>query len=744
VDDNTPPVVSGPDGATFECHASIPPADIGLITATDNCSDVSVVHVDDVSDGNTCPQRITRTYRVTDECGNVTDHLQVFTIDDTTAPEISGPANIEIECTDGIPPADIGFITATDNCGEVAVVHAGDVSDRSSCPERITRTYRATDACGNYSDYVQIIVVHDTIEPSVVCAGDITVECIGDIPSPDTGGVSANDNCGQVSVVHVEDISDGQSCPQTISRVYRVTDNCGNYVECTQKIIVRDTTSPTITSGPGPITVECHGDVPPPATGTVGATDNCSEVNVVHVDDVSDGNSCPELVTRTYRAYDECMNYTDFTQLITIDDVTPPEITSCPSDVSVECPDILVFERPTATDNCDPDPDLVVVDQDSILDPEPWTFHARRTWVAVDYCGNVSEECTHQIRYHCEVDQLCTHTQGFYGNYGGKFNDVWTYDLIKAALSNSPLVVGVAGRSLQIPYKSAHCVIVRLPAGTTPTVLQYSADCKLRDDTCLSHPKPIPMDSNGKFENVFLGQVITLGLNMRLNPPLFLFPLSETFCTQPALPGPDGLYGTEDDMRDTQAPIGTYHIAPSVLAAIDELGLWPTVQGLWELANRALGDAYHGDATISEINNAVDAINRGFDGCRFIVECGGGRQTAGLPGLETGSSFEGPDSPEAAPNLPTTFELGQNYPNPFNPSTRITISVPEASSWSLGVFNVRGQLVRRFDGATNGAAFVNVAWDGRDAHGNPVATGVYLYRVRAGKFTDTKKMIFLK
>jgi hypothetical protein len=402
---------------------------------------------------------------------------------------------------------------------------------------------------------------------------------------------------------------------------------------------------------------------------------------------------------------------------------------------------MLVFDRPTATDNCDPDPDLVVVEQDSLLGSEPWTFHAKRTWVAVDYCGNISEECTQQITYKCEVDALCTHTQGFYGNYGGKFNDVWTYDLIKAALSDSPLVVGVAGRSLQIPYGSAHCVIVRLPAGTTPTVLSYTADCKLRED-CLSHPKPIPMDSNGKFENVLLGQVITLGLNMRLNPPLFLFPLSETFCTQPALPGPDGLYGTEDDMRDTEAPIGTYHIAPSVLGAISELGLWPTVQGLWELANRALGDAYHGDATISEINDAVDAINRGFDGCRFIVECN--RRIAGVPDLREGSAYQEPESAEPVISLPTKFELGQNYPNPFNPSTRIKIAVPKASSWSLGVFNVAGQLVKRFDGTTSGAAFVDISWDGRDAHGNPVATGVYLYRVRAGEFTDTKKMIFLK
>ncbi|MEJ2720183.1 MAG: FlgD immunoglobulin-like domain containing protein [bacterium] len=582
----------------------------------------------------------------------------------------------------------------------------------------------------------------DTTEPSVSCADDITVECVDDIPPPNTSAVTAGDNCGSVTIAHVRDVSDGKTCPQTISRTYRVTDNCGNFVECTQKIIVKDTTPPEVTSGPGPITVQCNDDIPEPAIDAIKATDNCGGVSVVHKDDVSDGNICPEVITRTYRVYDECMNATDFTQLITIDDDTPPELTDCPSDVALECPDVLVFDQPKATDNCDPDPAVVVVEEDSLLGSEPWTFHALRKWVAVDYCGNTSEECEQTITYKCEVDQLCTHTQGFYGNYGGKFNGVWTYDLIKAALSGSPLVVGMSGRSLQIPYLSAHCVIVRLPAGTTPTVLPYTADCKLRDD-CLSHPKPIPLDSNGKFENVLLGQTITLGLNMRLNPPLFLFPLSETFCTQPALPGRDGLYGTEDDVRDTDAPVGTYEIAPSVLAAISQLGLWPTVQGLFDLANRALGGANTAGATIPEINDAVDAINRGFDGCRFIVDCGG-RRVAGVPDVQSGSAYDGSDLLEPAPKAPTKFELGQNYPNPFNPSTRITIAVPKATSWSLGVFNVAGQLVRRFDGSTGGAAFVDVTWDGRDAHGNPVATGVYLYRVRAGEFADTKKMIFLK
>ncbi|UCG50815.1 MAG: T9SS type A sorting domain-containing protein [Candidatus Latescibacterota bacterium] len=742
VHDTTAPEVVGPEDMTLECHDEIPSADIGLIAATDNCGSVTVTHVGDVSDGISCPERITRTYRATDECGNATDHVQVFTIDDTTPPEISGPADVDVECRGDIPAADINLITATDNCGNVTVTHVGDTSDGNTCPEHVTRTYRATDDCGNTADFTQIISIRDETDPVAACAGPVTVECVGDVPPADIRDVAATDNCGHVTVVHHGDFSDGQSCPETISRVYRITDDCGNMVECIQTITVIDTTPPSVDSGPGPITVQCNDDVPPPSIGLISATDNCGNPTVMHMDDFSDGNVCPEVITRVYRIYDDCFNSTDFVQTITIDDDTPPEITSCPSDEMVECPDILVFGEPTAIDNCDPNPTLVMVEEDSVLGSEPWTFSAIRKWVAADYCGNTSDECTQRISYKCEVDALCTHTQGFYGNYGGTFNYMPTLEIIQAALSQSALVVGLDGRSLRIPFKSAHCIIERLPAGTTPTTLSYTGNSTLRDSDCIASPKAVPLDSNGKFENVLLGQTITLGLNMRVNSPLFLFPLSEEFCTQPALPGPDGLYGTEDDVLNTNAPIGHYTIAPSVLAAITELGLWPTVQGLYDLANRALGGGYTAGATIPEINNAVDAINRGFDGCRFIVECNS--KTSSLPDLRGGSESDDAVPVEPVVNLPTRFDLGQNYPNPFNPNTRITIAVPEAVSWTLHIYNVAGQLIRRFHGSTSGPAFVDVNWDGRDTSGRPVATGMYLYRVKAGGFTNVKKMILIK
>ncbi len=745
VDDTTPPEVAGPANLTVSCHGEIPQADTRLITATDNCGGVSVVHVGDVSDGKTCPEVVTRTYRVTDACGRHTDWVQIITVNDETPPVVSGPANFEIECGSAMPLANTGLITATDNCGSVTVTHVGDVSDGKKCPETIYRTYRVTDACGRHTDWVQAITISDHTNPQIACPADINVECVDDIPRPNVGSIEATDNCGGVTVEHVGDFSDHHTCPETISRVFRATDACGHSATCTQKIVVRDETPPEITSGPGPLKVECRGNIPAPATELIQASDNCGSVRVVHLGDVSDGKTCPESVTRTYRVYDDCGNSRDFVQVITVDDDIPPQIASCSTRQAIECPAWLEFEDPVATDNCDPAPAIIVVCEYWELGSEPWTFTAIRRLVATDQCGNTSSECKQTIAYKCEAAGLCTHTQGFYGNAGGYFNGMGTLELIQAALSSSSLVVGVEGQaSLTIPYASAHCVIERLPAGTTPGTLPYTGNSTLWPSTCLPKPKDIPLNSDGRFENVLLGQTITLGLNMRLNPPLFLFRLSEEFCTQDALPGPDKLLGTEDDVLDANAPIGHYTISPAVLHAISELGLWPTVKGLYDLANRALAGASTAGATLSQINNAVDAINRGFDGCRFIVDCPAAGGKGSITDVFAQAQGAGDPTADLSANVPDKYELGQNHPNPFNPTTRITIAVPEAVRWNLAVYNIAGQLVRRFEGSTGGAEFVTVEWDGRDSRGQSLATGVYLYRVQAGTFTDVKKMVLLK
>ena len=88
--------------------------------------------------------------------------------------------------------------------------------------------------------------------------------------------------------------------------------------------------------------------------------------------------------------------------------------------------------------------------------------------------------------------------------------------------------------------------------------------------------------------------------------------------------------------------------------------------------------------------------------------------------------------------LPHQFELSQNYPNPFNPTTTIEFALPTESDWEIEIYNVLGQTVDRLaDHAEPG--YVKIEWDA-----SRYASGVYFYRLTAGKFSATKKMVLLK
>jgi hypothetical protein len=93
--------------------------------------------------------------------------------------------------------------------------------------------------------------------------------------------------------------------------------------------------------------------------------------------------------------------------------------------------------------------------------------------------------------------------------------------------------------------------------------------------------------------------------------------------------------------------------------------------------------------------------------------------------------------------LPSRFDLAQNYPNPFNPSTTINLALPVAADYSVAIYNIAGQLIRTYDGYAN-AGVVSIVWDGKDASGNQVASGVYFYKAQADKFSATKKMLLMK
>ena len=94
---------------------------------------------------------------------------------------------------------------------------------------------------------------------------------------------------------------------------------------------------------------------------------------------------------------------------------------------------------------------------------------------------------------------------------------------------------------------------------------------------------------------------------------------------------------------------------------------------------------------------------------------------------------------------PTAFALGANYPNPFNPATTIPLAVPAgAKNVDLTIYNVLGQPMRQVWTGPLPAGEHQLTWDGRDAQGQPVATGVYVYRLQVDEQTHTRKMVKLE
>jgi hypothetical protein len=94
--------------------------------------------------------------------------------------------------------------------------------------------------------------------------------------------------------------------------------------------------------------------------------------------------------------------------------------------------------------------------------------------------------------------------------------------------------------------------------------------------------------------------------------------------------------------------------------------------------------------------------------------------------------------------LPESYRLAQNYPNPFNPSTTILYDIPKSGTVSICIYNVQGQVVRTLLDGDKPAGSYRIVWDGRSDQGTFVATGVYFYRIVAGDFTSTRKMLMLK
>lgn len=94
--------------------------------------------------------------------------------------------------------------------------------------------------------------------------------------------------------------------------------------------------------------------------------------------------------------------------------------------------------------------------------------------------------------------------------------------------------------------------------------------------------------------------------------------------------------------------------------------------------------------------------------------------------------------------VPDRYSLAQNFPNPFNPTTEIEYELKQGGTVELAVFDVAGNRIRTLVSGARPSGPNTVLWDGRDNSGRTVSSGVYFYRIEAGQFTATKRMVLLK
>jgi large repetitive protein len=344
-----------------ECNPPAPYANYAAFTAAgglafDNCSlnTASFSHLPELDQvlENICPRIIVRTYKIEDMCGNIATFTDTLEIYDNTPPQASNlPPAGTFNCIGEYPP-DVSLVKATDNCSQFVVTHLGDSPD-PGCKGTVIRTYRVSDICNNYVDVVQTITIDNKLKPSVDVIPPIRVDCTLAGPYRDmteflaAGGSIVNDNChidaASLTLKHLGDSYNGESCPATYTRTYSVTDECGNETTFTQTIQTNDTEDPAIlcppdlldipyTQIPLPYTIQTFVD----AGGLL--DDNCGIKSLTYVTTDSTRVDKKLFLTREYTVTDWCDNTAVCLHRITAD-IESPVLLNCPpvAGITVNC-----------------------------------------------------------------------------------------------------------------------------------------------------------------------------------------------------------------------------------------------------------------------------------------------------------------------------------------------------------------------------------------------------------------------
>jgi hypothetical protein len=347
--DETAPVGIEPADITIACDEEVPAFDPNF---TDNCGgEVEVSHTSPIISGY-CNATYTETWTAVDNCGNTSSVDRIITVIDNVNPWFTYvPESFTVEC-DELYVLEDAF--AADNCDESVEVTVDSQIAAGDCPAEsiITRTFTATDECGNTATEVQTITIVDTTAPYFYEDQDneFSYECLSEV---EVITPMAGDVCSSIVLDYSDSDIDMDGCQMFFVRNWVAIDACGNMSDYNQYISIIDETAPVIVTELSDVTVECNSEIPTAVVVT--AIDNCDEnVEVISDYEVMSSDNCGnQTILVYYYAYDECGNwdYADYT--ITVNDETAPELSGCPSNIVLACDaEIPAPADVTAFDNC--------------------------------------------------------------------------------------------------------------------------------------------------------------------------------------------------------------------------------------------------------------------------------------------------------------------------------------------------------------------------------------------------------
>ncbi len=379
ISDSTPPMIVCPaDNVKLPCGSDIDPSLTGVANATDNCSEPEEIVIEYSDEEQADPPCVFRTWTATDACGNSSSCVQTLCFVDTVRPVIMCPETIFVECDAEVPPPSTNLEefemiggSASDDCGFVEInlldefISSGDGCDT---PLIIVRIYEARDAFDNTATCKQVIIVQNTLAPVITGEDPAPVivdqQCVGYLEFH----ANITDCCVEPKTVSAQSLDmnliiddygvaeDGSAiwgavfvnlpfnaCEYTAQLQIHAEDCCGLAAKpLILNLTVSDETGPQIDCPPDYV-LDC-GQLPDPKiTGFPKVFDSCSNATDVSYEDSEEmggggdplaGGTEPvnPFIIRTWTATDACGNTSTCTQMITLNDATPPQFVSCIAD----------------------------------------------------------------------------------------------------------------------------------------------------------------------------------------------------------------------------------------------------------------------------------------------------------------------------------------------------------------------------------------------------------------------------